>query len=109
MPGGSTGSASGALQDRHGGNGRRASDIVRETFSRSVDLVDRLTPELGELAWQAHPEVVRSVRPSLLAGLRLRAIATVTFDEAGRREIALRGRPEKLEVSRTFAHLFKPS
>src|SRR5690606_9158002 len=48
MAGGSTGSASGALQDRHGRNGRRASDIVRETCSRSVDLVDRLSAELLE-------------------------------------------------------------
>jgi len=33
----------------------------------------------------------------------------VTSDDMGRREIALKERPEKLEVSRTFAHLFKPS
>ena len=49
--------------------------------------------------WQVHRGTI----------VNIRAIATVTFDEAGRREIALRGRPEKLEVSRTFAHLFKPS
>lgn len=37
-----------ALQDRHGSNGRRPSDIVRETCSRSVDLIDRLSAELLE-------------------------------------------------------------
>ena len=49
--------------------------------------------------WQVHRGTI----------VNIRAIATVTLDDAGRREIALRGRPEKIEVSRTFAHLFKPS
>lgn len=49
--------------------------------------------------WQVHRGTI----------VNIRAIATVTLDDAGRREIALRGRPERLEVSRTFAHLFKPS
>jgi DNA-binding LytR/AlgR family response regulator len=49
--------------------------------------------------WQVHRGTI----------VNIRAIASVTLDEVGRREIALRGRPEKLEVSRTFAHLVKPS
>jgi len=49
--------------------------------------------------WQVHRGTLVSVR----------AIESVSVDEAGRREIALRGRPERLEVSRTFSHLFKGS
>ena len=59
-----------------------------------------LTSELDpKHFWQVHRGTI----------VNIRAIAAVTFDDTGRREIALRGRPEKLEVSRTFAHLFKPS
>jgi DNA-binding LytR/AlgR family response regulator len=47
--------------------------------------------------WQVHRGTI----------VNIRAIATVTLDDAGRREIALRGRPEKVHVSRAYAHLFK--
>lgn len=49
--------------------------------------------------WQVH-------RGTLV---NIRAIESVSVDETGRRDIALRGRPERLEVSRTFSHLFKGS
>jgi DNA-binding LytR/AlgR family response regulator len=49
--------------------------------------------------WQVHRGTI----------VNIRAIASVASDEMGRREITLKGRPEKLEVSRTFAHLFKAS
>ena len=49
--------------------------------------------------WQVHRGTIVNVR----------AIESVTSDGLGRREIALRGRNEKLEVSRTFAHLFRSS
>jgi DNA-binding LytR/AlgR family response regulator len=49
--------------------------------------------------WQVHRGTIVNVR----------AIASVSSDDAGRREITLSQRPEKLEVSRTFAHLFKSS
>ena len=49
--------------------------------------------------WQVHRGTI----------VNIRAIAAVAMDDLGRREITLRERPEKLEVSRTFAHLFKPS
>ena len=39
--------------------------------------------------------------------VRATAIATVTRDEAGKQHISLRGRPERLPVSRLYAHLFK--
>ena len=47
--------------------------------------------------WQVHRGTI----------VNIRAIASVSSDDTGRREITLRDRPEKLEVSRTFAHLFK--
>jgi DNA-binding LytR/AlgR family response regulator len=49
--------------------------------------------------WQVHRGTIVNVA----------AIGTVTCDADGRREIALRDRPERLEVSRTFSHLFKSS
>jgi len=49
--------------------------------------------------WQVHRGTI----------VNLRAIACVAADGEGKREITLRARPEKLEVSRTFAHLFKSS
>ena len=49
--------------------------------------------------WQVHRGTIVNVR----------SLASVAMDESGRREIALRDRPEKLEVSRTFGHLFKSS
>jgi len=49
--------------------------------------------------WQVHRGTI----------VNIRAIASVTSDDTGRREITLKDRPEKLEVSRTFAHLFKAS
>ena len=47
--------------------------------------------------WQIHRGTV--VRASL--------IDTVTRDEAGKLSLSLRGRPERLAVSRLYAHLFR--
>jgi len=49
--------------------------------------------------WQIHRGTI----------VNIRAIESVALDGEGRREVALRGRPERLEVSRTFAHLFRGS
>ena len=49
--------------------------------------------------WQVHRGTI----------VNIHAIASVSSDESGRREITLSHRPEKLEVSRSFAHLFKSS
>jgi DNA-binding LytR/AlgR family response regulator len=49
--------------------------------------------------WQVHRGTIVNVG----------SISSVTCDADGRREIALRDRPERLEVSRTFSHLFKSS
>ena len=58
------------------------------------DLVERLPP--GEF-WQIH-------RGTLV---RVREIARTTRTLSGKLHLHLRSRPERLEVSRTFAHLFK--
>jgi DNA-binding LytR/AlgR family response regulator len=49
--------------------------------------------------WQVHRGTI----------VNIRAIERVASDELGKREITLKGSSEKLEVSRTFAHLFKAS
>ena len=57
-----------------------------------------LLPQLdGERFWQVHRSVV----------VRADAIARAVRDEAGRLSLQLRQRPEKLGVSRMYAHLFK--
>jgi DNA-binding LytR/AlgR family response regulator len=70
-----------------------AEALVKKTLR---ELVSELDPRHF---WQVHRATIVNVR----------AIASVSLDDAGRREITLRGRPEKLEVSRTFAHLFRSS
>ena len=62
---------------------------------------------LRELAAELDPRHFWQVHRGTIVNIR--AIASVSMDDLGRREITLRDRPEKLEVSRTFAHLFKPS
>ena len=39
--------------------------------------------------------------------INARAIAGISRDERGRQLVSIKGRPEKLEVSRSYAHLFK--
>lgn len=58
------------------------------------ELVDELDPERF---WQIH-------RSTLVA---VPAIAAVTRDFRGRQIVSVRGHPEKLEVSRSYTHLFK--
>ena len=60
---------------------------------------------LKELAAQLDPAVFWQVHRGTL--VRATAIATVTRDEPGKQHISLRGRPERLPVSRLYAHLFK--
>ena len=72
---------------------REGEALVKKTLR---ELVSELDPRHF---WQVHRGTI----------VNIRSIASVAMDETGRREIALRERPEKLEVSRTFAHLFKSS
>jgi DNA-binding LytR/AlgR family response regulator len=58
------------------------------------ELIAQLDPQVF---WQIHRGTV--VRASL--------IDTVTRDEAGKLSLSLRGRPERLAVSRLYAHLFR--
>jgi DNA-binding LytR/AlgR family response regulator len=58
-----------------------------------------LLPQLdGKLFWQVHRGTV----------VRSTAIDSLHRDEAGKLHLALRGRKERLPVSRLYAHLFKP-
>jgi DNA-binding LytR/AlgR family response regulator len=57
-----------------------------------------LLPQLDpQLFWQVHRGTV----------VRATAVDSVHRDEAGKLHLALRGRKEKLPVSRLYAHLFK--
>ena len=58
------------------------------------ELVDEIDPRLF---WQIHRSTLVNVK----------AIAGVTRDFRGRQIVAVRGHPEKLEVSRSYAGLFK--
>ncbi|WP_298210580.1 LytTR family DNA-binding domain-containing protein [Acidovorax sp.] len=60
---------------------------------------------LKELIEQIDPQEFWQVHRSTL--VRAAAITTVTRDEAGKQHLSLRGRPERLPVSRLYAHLFK--
>lgn len=58
------------------------------------ELIPKLDPDRF---WQVHRGTV----------VRALAIDSVTRDAAGKLQLALRGRPERLPVSRLYAHLFK--
>ena len=58
------------------------------------ELVEQLDPELF---WQIHRSSIVNVR----------AVAGVIRDLRGRQLVTFKGHPEKLEVSRSFAHLFR--
>ena len=60
---------------------------------------------LKDLIAQLDPQVFWQVHRSTL--VRAGSITTVTRDEAGKLHLELAGRPEKLPVSRLYAHLFK--
>lgn len=60
---------------------------------------------LKELTEQLDTSVFWQIHRSTL--VRASAITTVTRDEAGKLHLALSGRPERLAVSRLYAHLFK--
>jgi DNA-binding LytR/AlgR family response regulator len=58
------------------------------------ELVDEIDPQLF---WQIHRSTLVNVK----------AIAGISRDFRGRQIVALKGHPEKLEVSRSYTHLFK--
>jgi len=60
---------------------------------------------IKELLAELDPAQFWQIHRSTL--INTNAIAGVTRDERGRQLVAIKGRPEKLEVSRSYAHLFK--
>ena len=60
---------------------------------------------IKELLAELDPAQFWQIHRSTL--INTKAIAGVTRDERGRQLVAIKGRPEKLEVSRSYAHLFK--
>lgn len=79
-----------------------ADKYVRVLTARAEYLIR--TP-LKELADQLDPQEFWQVHRSTL--VRASAISTVVRDELGKLHLNLRGRPERLAVSRLYAHLFK--
>ena len=74
--------------------------VTRDTEALVKKTLRELSSELdARHFWQVHRGTI----------VNIRSVASVTSDDTGRREISLHHRPEKLEVSRTFAHLFKAS
>jgi DNA-binding LytR/AlgR family response regulator len=65
--------------------------LIRKPIKELVEELD------ADLFWQIHRSTL----------VNTRAIAGVTRDLRGRQLVAVRGHPEKLEVSRTYAGLFK--
>ncbi|MDF2463172.1 MAG: two component transcriptional regulator, LytTR family [Ramlibacter sp.] len=62
--------------------------------------IRELLPRLdGQQFWQIHRGTI----------VNLSAIAAVTRDDTGRQRVHISGHPEVLEVSRSFAHLFRAS
>jgi DNA-binding LytR/AlgR family response regulator len=60
---------------------------------------------IKELIAELDPQQFWQIHRSTL--INTRAIAGIVRDERGRQLVAIKGRPEKLEVSRSYAHLFK--
>jgi len=60
---------------------------------------------IRELVAELDPKQFWQIHRSTLVNAR--AIASVSRDSRGRQLVGVKGRPEKLEVSRSFAHLFK--
>ena len=65
--------------------------LIRKPIKELVDEVD------PALFWQIHRSTLVNVK----------SIAGITRDFRGRQIVAVRGHPEKLEVSRSYGHLFK--
>jgi DNA-binding LytR/AlgR family response regulator len=60
---------------------------------------------IKELVAELDPAQFWQIHRSTLVNAR--AVAGITRDERGRQLVSIKGRPEKLEVSRSYAHLFK--
>ena len=79
--------------------------IDRTTHSWGVPVEALIRKPIKELVDELDPRQFWQIHRSTLVNTR--AIAAVTRDERGRQLVGLRGSPEKLEVSRSYSHLFK--
>src|SRR5437660_868899 len=78
------------------GKSRRVQTAQQEALIRKP--IKELLAELDPAQfWQIHRSTL----------INTRAIAGIVRDERGRQLVTVKGRPEKLEVSRSYAHLFK--
>lgn len=80
-----------------------AADKYVRVVTAERDLLVRTS--LRELQPRLEPGVFWQIHRGTL--VRAEAIATAVRDEAGRVSLTLRGRPERLNVSRLYTHLFK--
>jgi DNA-binding LytR/AlgR family response regulator len=80
-----------------------AADKYLRVLTASAEYLIR-TP-LKDLLAQLDPQVFWQIHRGTL--VRASLIDTVTRDEAGKLSLTLHGRPERLAVSRLYAHLFK--
>ena len=81
-----------------------AADKYVRVFSRDGSEVLLRTP-LKELMQRLDPQVFWQIHRGCV--VRATAIESVTRDESGRLSLRLKGRSEKLSVSRLYAHVFK--
>jgi len=75
------------------------------TRVQTAQLEALIRKPIKELIAELDPAQFWQIHRSTL--INTKAIAGVTRDERGRQLVAIKGRPEKLEVSRSYAHLFK--
>jgi DNA-binding LytR/AlgR family response regulator len=72
---------------------RNQEALIRTPIRELVGQLD------GNQFWQIHRSTI----------VNLAAIASISRDDTGRQRVSLNGHPEQLEVSRSFAHLFRNS
>jgi DNA-binding LytR/AlgR family response regulator len=81
----------------------QASDKYTSVVTRDAELLIR-TP-IKDLAGQLDPDQFWQIHRSTLVNVR--QIAGVKHDAVGRLTLHLKNRPETLQVSRGYAHLFR--
>ena len=81
--------------------------VSDEKYTRvqTAQLEALIRKPIKELLAELDPQQFWQIHRSTL--INARAIAGIVRDERGRQLVAVKGRPEKLEVSRSYAHLFK--
>lgn len=89
----------------------RARDVLffvsdeRYTRVQTRDVEALIRKPIRELVEELDPKLFMQIHRSTLVNVN--AIGGITRDEAGRKFVLIRDRPERLEVSRAYQHLFK--